>query len=94
MWTRQTRSVSPSVDADVLQLLVRTRGRLTGLQVATLANRSYAQLRSVLHRLVADGLVDVEDHGSAYAYRCNRDHLLSTPSKRSPAQPIERNNDS
>lgn len=33
-------------------------------------------MRSVLHRLVADGLVDVEDHGSAYAYRCNRDHVL------------------
>lgn len=27
-------------------------------------------------RLVAHGLVDVEDHGSAYAYRCNRDHVM------------------
>lgn len=70
------RSVSPSVDADVLQVLVRSHGWLTGLKVATLAHRSYAQVRSVLHRLVADGLVEVEDHGSAYAYRCNRDHVM------------------
>jgi predicted nucleotidyltransferase len=70
------RSVSPSVDADVLQVLVRSHGWLTGLKVATLANRSYAQVRSVLHRLVADGLVEVEDHGSAYAYRCNRHHMI------------------
>ena len=73
------RSVSPTVDADVLQVLVRTHGWLTGRKVATLANRSYAQVRSVLHRLVADGLVEVEDHGSAYAYRCNRDHVLYDP---------------
>lgn len=70
------RSLSRSVDSDVLQVLVRTHGWLTGRRVASLAGRSYAQVRSVLHRLVKDGLVEVEDHGSAYAYRCNRDHLV------------------
>ena len=71
------RSVSPSVDADVLLVLLRTHRWLTGAQVARLAQRSYAQVRAVLRRLVQDGLVDVEQHGRAFSYRCNRDHVVT-----------------
>ena len=71
------RSIAPTVDADVLRVLVRSHAPLTGMKVAELAGRSYAQVRSVLRRMVGDGLVDVEQHGQAYSYRWNRDHLIA-----------------
>jgi predicted nucleotidyltransferase len=70
------RSIAPTVDADVLRL-VRTHTALTGMKVAELAGRSYAQVRSVLRRMVDDGLVDAEQHGQAYSYRWNRDHVIA-----------------
>jgi predicted nucleotidyltransferase len=71
------RSIAPTVDADVLRVLVRTHTALTGMKVAELAGRSYAQVRSVLRRMVDDGLVDAEQHGQAYSYRWNRDHVIA-----------------
>lgn len=71
------RTLAPTVDADVLLVLYSTRGLLTGARVAKLAGRSYAQVRAVLHRLVDDGVVDVERHGNAFSYRSNRDHVVA-----------------
>lgn len=71
------RSISPTVDADVIRVLVGTHGPLTGLRVAELARRSYAQVRSVLHRLVDEGVVDAEQHGRTFSYRWNRDHVMA-----------------
>lgn len=71
------RSVAPSVDADVLRVLAGSHAWLTGAGVARLANRSYAGVRAVLHRLVDHGLVEHEAHGSAVSYRLNRDHVLA-----------------
>jgi DNA-binding PadR family transcriptional regulator len=71
------RSVAPTVDADVLAVLARTHAPLTGVRVQRLAGRSYAQVREVLHRLVADGLVDSERHGNVVSYSLNRAHVLA-----------------
>jgi predicted nucleotidyltransferase len=71
------RSIAPTVDADVLHVLTRTHTSLTGVKVAELTGRSYAQVRSVLHRMVGDGVVDVERHGQAFSYRWNRDHVIA-----------------
>lgn len=71
------RSLSPTVDADVLLILVRTHAWLSGKRVSNMAGRSYAQVRSVLHRLADEGVVDVEQHGGTFSYRCNRAHVLS-----------------
>lgn len=71
------RTVSPTVDADVLAVLSRTHAGLSGAKVARLAGRSYAQATGVLRRLVDQGVVEVEQHGRTYSYRLNRDHVLA-----------------
>jgi predicted nucleotidyltransferase len=73
------RSVTPSVDADVLAVLVRNHAPLTGRRVQQLTERSYAQVRAVLLRLVSEGLVRAEHHGQANTYLLNRSHLLAAP---------------
>ena len=75
--TTPLRTVAPTVDADVLAVLARTRAPLTGAGVQRLAGRSYAQVSGVLHRLVEHGLVDVEQHGRTNSYRLNREHVLA-----------------
>lgn len=72
------RTVAPTVDADVLRVLARTHAGLTGARVAALAERSYAQVRHVLHRLVDHGLVLAERHGNGVVYWLNREHVLAT----------------
>jgi predicted nucleotidyltransferase len=76
--TNPFRSLAPTVESDVLTVLVRSRAALTGRRVQQLAGRSYAQVRDVLHRLVAHGLVDAERHGNTVAYSLNREHVLAT----------------
>jgi predicted nucleotidyltransferase len=73
------RSVAPTVDGDVLAVLARSHLALTGARVQQMAGRSYAQVREVLQRLVAHGIVDVERHGNAYSYMLNREHVLAAP---------------
>lgn len=70
------RSLAPTVDADVLAVLVRSRAALTGRRVQQLAGRSYARVRDVLHRLVDHGLVDAKRHGNTVTYSLNREHVL------------------
>jgi predicted nucleotidyltransferase len=76
--TNPLRSLAPTVESDVLAVLVRSRAPLTGRRVQQLAGRSYAQVRDVLHRLVAHGLVNAERHGNTVAYSLNREHVLAT----------------
>ncbi len=75
-WGNPLRSVAPTVDADVLAVLVRTHEPVTGNQLARLAGRSYAQVRAVVGRLVAEGVVVSDIHGRTYTFRLNRDHVL------------------
>lgn len=76
--TNPLRTIAPTVDADVLRVLAATHTGLTGARTADLADRSYAQVRNVLHRLVDHGLVNVERHGNAYSYRLNRQHVVAS----------------
>ncbi|MFV9673306.1 MAG: nucleotidyltransferase domain-containing protein, partial [Acidimicrobiia bacterium] len=77
-WQNPLRSIATTVDADVLRVLEGTHASVTGNQLARLAGRSYAQVSSVVRRLVTEGIVSVEQHGRTYSYRLNRDHALAT----------------
>jgi len=76
-WQNPLRSISPTVDADVLQVLARTHESVTGNRLANLAGRSYAQVHAVVGRLVDHGIVEVQQVGRAYAYTLNRSHRLA-----------------
>ena len=76
-WANPLRTVAPTVDADVLQVLARTHEPVTGNQLAGLANRSYAQVHAVVGRLVSHGLVSMRQHGRTYTYVLNREHAMS-----------------
>lgn len=71
------RSLAPAVDADVLFALHGTHVPLTGERVAKLAGRSGTQVRQVLRRLSAEGLVLAEPVGRATTYALNREHVLA-----------------
>ncbi|WP_432561586.1 nucleotidyltransferase domain-containing protein [Kineococcus sp. SYSU DK003] len=73
------RTIAPTVDADVLQVLARTHRPLSGATVASLSGRSYARTRTCLHRFVEHGLVSAQDAGSAVLYTLNRHHVLAGP---------------
>ncbi len=70
------RAVAPSVESDVLAVLLRSHVSLTGARVAALAERSETQVRVVLRRLEQQGLVEVERYGQSYSYLLNREHVL------------------
>ncbi|MFV1971163.1 MAG: nucleotidyltransferase domain-containing protein [Acidimicrobiia bacterium] len=76
-WSNPLRTIAPTVDADVLQVLARTHEPVTGNQLAGLASRSYAQVHAVVGRLVSHGLVSMRQHGRTYTYVLNRDHTMS-----------------
>lgn len=71
------RTLAPSVDGDVIQVLARTHAPLTGAKIAVLAERSPSQVRVVLQGLERHGIVHSERHGQAYSYALNRDHVLA-----------------
>ena len=76
-WQNPLRSIAPTVDADVLQVLARTHESVTGNRLAQLAGRSYAQVHAVVGRLVDHGIVDVRQVGRTYAYSLNRSRSLA-----------------
>ena len=70
------RSIIPTLDAPVLEVLAGTRRRLSGREVHRLAGAgSVRGVQLVLARLVAQGLVDAEEHAGAILYAANRAHL-------------------
>jgi predicted nucleotidyltransferase len=76
-WQNPLRSISTTVDSDVLKVLAGTHQAVTGNQLARLAGRSYAQVSVVVRRLVEEGVVLVDRYGRTYSYRLNRDHVLA-----------------
>lgn len=75
---RPYSSVSPTLEGDVLVVLARTTGGLTGREVARLALRgSQRGSLSALERLVAQGLVTRAEAGASFQYTLNRDHLAA-----------------
>ncbi len=72
------RSLVPSLDGAVLEVLAGTESGLGASQIARL---SYDGSRSgqapILDRLVRQGLVTAEPANQGFLYRLNRDHLLA-----------------
>lgn len=72
------RSLIPSLDSAVLEVLARTESALSATQIARLASRgSRSGQLVVLNRLVEHGLVHASPTGRGYMYRLNRGHLLA-----------------
>lgn len=73
------RSVVPSAQGEVLQVLARTRESLTGRQVAKMTGGSVSQksVSNILNRLVESGLVYREEKGKAHLHTLNRDHVAA-----------------
>ena len=76
--SRPYSSVVPTLDGDVLAVLARTIGGLTGREVARLAARgSQRGILSALDRLVDQGVVARTEAGSSFQYTLNRDHVAA-----------------
>lgn len=70
------RSIVPTLDGPVLEVLAGTTRQLSGHQVAVLARTGSPRgVRLVLARLVAHGIVVAEQHPGATLYAANRKHL-------------------
>lgn len=76
--SRPYRIFESGVDAEVLRVLVGSRGPMTGREVARLTRDASRMtvLRS-LTRLAEIGVLDVAEAGRALMYCFNRDHLAS-----------------
>jgi predicted nucleotidyltransferase len=76
--SRPIASVVPSLDGDVLMVLVGTTRPLTGREVSRLVRRgSWSGVRRVLHRLVGQGLVRAQEATPSMLYSLNRDHVAA-----------------
>lgn len=75
---RPFAAITPTLDGDVLEVLARAEAEFTGGQLHRLIpHASESGVRKATKRLVEHGLVLVEQAGSAYRYRLNRNHLLA-----------------
>jgi predicted nucleotidyltransferase len=72
------RSLVPSLDSAVLEVLSRSKTGLGPTQLARLAGRGTRQgIQLVLDRLVEHGLVIAEPTNRGHVYNLNREHLLT-----------------
>ena len=72
------KSVSPTLDGEVLRVLARTTGVLTGREVAALTGRrSHSGVLDALNRLTEHGLVNRVELNRAYLFTLNREHLAA-----------------
>ena len=70
--------VTPTLDGDILAALARADASFTTGQLhRLLPSGSEDGVRRALQRLVAQGIVDADRVGNAYAYRLNRQHLAA-----------------
>jgi predicted nucleotidyltransferase len=71
-------AVCPTLDGEVLQVLVGTELGLTGREVAGMTGRrSHKGVLDSLHRLTAHGLVKRVPLNRAYLFTLNRDHIAA-----------------
>ena len=72
------RTLVPSLDWAVLEVLAATRSSLGASQIHRLSSTgSRKGQAAVLDRLVEHGLVIAEPAGQGFLYRLNRDHMLA-----------------
>lgn len=76
-WENPLRSISATVDADVLKVLAGSHEPVTGNELARLSGRSYAQVYAVVRRMVDEGLVLTARYGRTNTFSLNRDHVLA-----------------
>src|ERR1035437_3462256 len=70
------RSVIPTLDAPVLEVLAGTTRGLSGREIHRLSSSgSLTGIQLVLARMVNQGLVTAEEHTSVTLYVANREHL-------------------
>jgi len=75
---RPLNTVTPTLDADVLEVLSRADSELTGLQIQRMAARGSPQgIRNAADRLTAQGVLVRRSVGSAHLYRLNREHVAA-----------------
>lgn len=75
---RPFEALMPTLDGDVLFVLARADAAFTGGDLARLLpHASPDGVRKAAQRLVAHGVVAVEQVGQAYRYSLNRRHLLA-----------------
>ena len=70
-------AVVPTLDSEVLAVLVGTTQPLTGREVHRLSGRSVRGVQNVLNRMTSHGLVEAVEAGPARLYRLNRDHVAA-----------------
>jgi DNA-binding transcriptional ArsR family regulator len=76
--SRPQAAVCPTLDTDVLTVLVGTSRPLSGREVARMVGRmSHEGVRQVLSRLTEHGMVDRQEAGGALLYTLNREHLAA-----------------
>lgn len=76
--SRPYTAVCPTLDGDVLRVLVGTSLGLTGREVAAMTGRrSHKGVLDSLHRLTAHGLVKRVPLNRAYLFTLNRDHIAA-----------------
>lgn len=76
--THPLRSLVPSLDADVLEVLSGVETGLGLSQITRLASRgSRMGISHVVNRLVEHGVLLAEPANQGYLYRLNRQHLLA-----------------
>lgn len=72
------RSLAPSLESAVLEVLAGTESSMGVGQIAKLAKRGTRQgLALALDRLVEHGVVDAQAANRGYLYRLNREHVLA-----------------
>lgn len=72
------RSVTPTIDGDVLRVLARADSWFAASRLRALAGTGSPEgIRKVLKRLVDQGVVDTQRAGKAFLYRLNREHLAA-----------------
>jgi predicted nucleotidyltransferase len=79
-WVSPLRSLAPTLDGAVLEVLAGTERGLGAGQIARLGGRGTRQgIALAIERLVAHGLVLAHPTNRGHMYTLNRDHILTEP---------------
>ena len=72
------RTVTPTIDGDVLRVLARSDAWFTVARIRSLMGSGSPEgIRRVLRRLADQGVVDTQAAGKAVLHRLNREHLAA-----------------